>query len=134
MLLARARRVRSPRALPGLQRSSTPQTAAPVAAIDDESPARTTLFPFRSLPAAGKSNLSRPPSESAGSLPGSRHAPPRSAGIRNAWNILRAAADSLLVAPAGAPPVAPAASNAPGPPAFAGNRMRLLSSQLPLLP
>src|SRR6266513_677539 len=133
MLLVRARRVRSPPAPPEWPRSSAPQTAAPASATSDGWPARTAPFPFRFLPAAGTSNPSPPPSGFAGSLPGSRHVPPRSAEIHNAWSILHAAAEFPAVIPAAAPLVAPAASNAPGPPAFAENHTLLRSARIRLL-
>src|ERR1700687_2436274 len=134
MPLARARKILPPQVLREWQRNSLPQTAAPASATDDGSPARTTLFPSRFRPAPRKPSPSPPLSESVGSLPGSRHAPPRSAEIRSASSILRAAADSPVVTPAAARPSAPATSNAPGPPASAENRTRLLSSRLGHLP
>src|SRR5882762_8439605 len=134
MRLARARRVRSPPILLGWPHNSAPQTAAPASVTGDGSPAQTTLFPSRFHPTVGKSNPSPPPSESAGLLPLSSHAPPQFLEIRSAWSILHAAADFPAVTPAAAPPAAPAASNAPGPPASAENQTRLPSLPPRLLP
>src|SRR6266478_4486103 len=95
---------------------------------------QTILFPCRSLRAAGTWNPSPPPSESAGSSRELTDARPRSEEIRIAPSILRAAAGFPAVTLAVVRRAAPAASGDPGPPASAGNRMRLPSSPLQLLP
>src|SRR5260370_958430 len=133
MLRVHVRRVRSPLALPEWPRNSVQQQAAPAAGKGGGSPAQTVSFPSRFLLAAGRSNPSPPLSESAGSLPGSMDGPPRSAEIRSASSTLPAAEYFPAATPAAAPRALPAASNAPDPPASAGNQMRLLSLPLPLL-
>src|SRR5258708_5196438 len=66
-------------------------------------------------------------------LPGWPDVHPRFAEIRSVSSTPPAAEYFPAVTPAAAPRALPAASNAPGPPASAGNQMRLLSLPLPLL-
>src|SRR5580704_3190822 len=134
MHLAHARTAHSLRALPGSPRNSVPQTPFHAAEKDGAPPAQTALFQCRSPPATDKLNPSPPPSESAGSLPGSKRLLPRCAEIHIASRTPRAEVYFPAAIPVVAPPAAPAASSGPGPPVFAGSRTPPLSSLPRLLP
>src|SRR5579862_815210 len=134
MLPVHAQTTRSPPILPESPRSSLPQTAARAAAKDDVSLAQTTPCPSRSRPAAAPSNLSPPPSESAGSFLESKRALPQCVEIHTVLHTLPVAADSPAASPAAGPPAAPTASNDPNPPAFGENQTPLPSSLSRLLP